>query len=48
MSNESPDTPRRNRPLIWGGIILGFLLLSTVIGLVAMYVADFNLLDWME
>jgi hypothetical protein len=48
MSNESPDTPKRNWLLIWAGLIAGLLVAVTVAGLIAMYVGNFNLLDWME
>jgi high-affinity Fe2+/Pb2+ permease len=48
MSHESPDTPKRNWPLIWAGIMVGLLVAATAAGLIAMYVGNFNLLDWME
>jgi hypothetical protein len=48
MSHESPDTPKRNWPLLWAGIIVGLLVAATAAGLIAMYVGNFNLLDWME
>lgn len=48
MSHETPGTPKRNWSLIWAGIIGGLLIAATAAGLIAMYVANFNLLDWME
>jgi hypothetical protein len=48
MSNQSPDHSKRNWPLIWTGVIVGLLVTASVVGLVAMYVANFNLLEWME
>jgi hypothetical protein len=48
MSHPLRDTPKRNWPLIWGGIVAALLLLGTVLGLVAMYIANFNLFDWLE
>jgi hypothetical protein len=48
MSDKSPDNPKRNWPLIWAGIIGGLLIVATAAGLIAMYVVNFNLLDWME
>jgi high-affinity Fe2+/Pb2+ permease len=48
MSHESPDTPKRNWPLIWAGIMVGLLVAVTAAGLIALYVGNFNLLDWME
>ena len=48
MSHESPDSPKRNWPLIWAGIWVGLLVAATAAGLIAMYVDNFNLLDWME
>jgi len=35
-------------PLILGGVTLGLILLAMVGGLVAIYVANFNLLSWLE
>ncbi|HUL52812.1 MAG TPA: hypothetical protein VLT83_05315 [Opitutaceae bacterium] len=48
MSNDSPDQPKRNWPLILTGVAAALLLAGIVLGLVAMYVADFNLLEWTE
>ncbi len=48
MSHESPDPPKRNWPLIWAGIIGGLLVAATAAGLIAMFVGNFNLLDWLE
>ena len=48
MSHQSPAIPNETWSLIWAGIIVGLLLAVTAAGLVAMYVANFNLLDWME
>jgi hypothetical protein len=48
MSLESPDPPKRNWPLIGAGIIIGLLVAATAAGLIALYVGNFNLLDWLE
>ena len=48
MSNEPRAIPKRNWMLIWTGIVVALLLMGTAAGLVAMYVANFNLLDWLE
>ncbi|MFA5058864.1 MAG: hypothetical protein WC485_12175 [Opitutaceae bacterium] len=48
MTNESSQIPRRNWPLIWGGVAAGLLAAAVVAGLIALYVCNFNLLDWIE
>ena len=48
MTSRSPDNSKPNWPLILGGIIVGVLGMLVVGGLVAMYVANFNLLSWLE
>jgi hypothetical protein len=48
MSPESPDIPKKNWLLICSGIFVGLLAAATAAGLIAMYVGNFNLLDWME
>lgn len=48
MNSQSPDHPKRNWPLIWTGVIVGLLVTVSVAGLVALYIANFNLLEWME
>lgn len=48
MSNDPRDMPKRNWPLIWTGVIAALLMIGTAAGLVAMYIANFNLLDWLE
>jgi hypothetical protein len=48
MSNQPPDPPQRNWPLIWTGVIVGLLVTVSVLGVVALYVTNFNLLEWME
>jgi hypothetical protein len=48
MNHESPGVPKRNWPLIWAGIFVGLLVAATAAGLIAMYIGNFNLLDWME
>jgi hypothetical protein len=47
-SNKTPGNTKPNWPLISGVIAAGVLVLSLVGGLVAMYVANFNLLGWLE
>ncbi len=48
MTDPSPDTPKRNWPLIWTLVAAGVLTSAIVISAIAMYVANFNLLEWME
>jgi len=48
MSMETTDHPKRPWPLIWAGVVVGVLVAATVAGLVAMYIANFNPLDWLE
>jgi hypothetical protein len=48
MSNENPDPPKHNWPLICGGVTAGVLVASLIVGLIALYVANFNLLEWVE
>jgi hypothetical protein len=48
MSDESSDAPKRNWPLILSAAAIVSLVGAAVIGLVAMYVANFNLLEWIE
>jgi hypothetical protein len=48
MGNQSSDNPKRPWPLIWAGVIIGLLVAVTVAGLAAMYIANFNLLEWLE
>ena len=43
-----PDHPKRNWPLIWVSVILGASAAACVLGLVALWVTNFNLLEWME
>jgi hypothetical protein len=47
-ANRTADNPKPNLPLILGGVTLGLILLAMVGGLVAIYVANFNLLSWLE
>ena len=48
MSMESSDHPKRPWPLIWAGVAVGVLAVATVAACVAMYIANFNPLDWLE
>ena len=48
QSNNTPASTKPNWPLILGAVAAGVLVLSLVGGLVAMYVANFNLLGWLE
>jgi hypothetical protein len=48
MSDESPNPKKRNWPLIWISAVVALLVGTAVIGLVAMYIAHFNLLEWLE
>lgn len=48
MNSQSPDHPQRNWPLIWTGVIVGLIVTVSVIGLLALYIANFNLFEWLE
>ena len=48
MPTKTQATSKPNWPLILGGIAAGILVMTLVGGLVAMYVANFNLLGWLE
>ncbi len=48
MTGDMSDAPKRNWPLIWTMVIAGVIAGTVVIGSIAMYVANFNLLEWME
>ncbi len=48
MTDQSPDTPKRNWALIWTLVAVATLAAATAIGAIAMYIANFNLLEWME
>lgn len=48
MSDENSHLPKYNWPLICGGIAVAILVAGLALGLIAMYVANFNLLEWME
>jgi hypothetical protein len=48
MNNESPDSPKRNWPLICGGAAVSMLVAGLVAGLIALYIANFNVLEWLE
>ena len=48
MTDQSPGIPKRNWPLIWALVAVAVLAGAVVIGSIAMYVANFNLLEWME
>ena len=47
-TNESPESAKHNRPLICFGIVAGILVAVSAVAVVALYVANFNLLEWME
>jgi hypothetical protein len=51
MINTDAENPKSRKPnwlLICGGGVAGILIVCVVVGLVAMYVANFNLLGWIE
>ena len=48
MANQSLEIPRRNWPLIWAGVVVGLVVAATLIGSIALFVTNFNLLDWIE
>ncbi len=48
MTGDPSETPKRNWPLIWTIVIAGALTTTVVVGSIALYVANFNLLEWME
>lgn len=48
MNNDYSETPKRNWPLIWGGIAVGLLVAACAVGCLLMWVYNFNILNWME
>jgi hypothetical protein len=48
MNDPSTDSRKPNWPLICGGAIAGMLGAALIAGLIALYVADFNVLEWLE
>ncbi len=49
MMNESlQDAPKRNWPLIWVATAVGLLIALTIVTSIALYIANFNLLEWIE
>ena len=44
----SSQSPKRNWPLIGVSVILGLSVLGVVLGAIALWVTNFNLLEWME
>ena len=47
-STESSNQPKRNWPLIWAAVAVACISAVCVLGAVALYVTNFNLLEWME
>lgn len=47
-SEESPESPKPRWPLICGGIAAALLGAGLVAAVVALYIANFNLLEWIE
>jgi len=45
---ESPAHPKRNWPLILTAAALGLAAAMFVLGCVALWVTNFNLLEWLE
>jgi len=48
LSDQTADSPKTNWPLICGGIAAVVLGAGLVAAVIAMYVANFNLLEWLE
>lgn len=51
MTTRDAENPKSQKPswlLICGGGVAGILIVCVGVGLVAMYVANFNLLGWIE
>ena len=48
MNNEGADSPRPNWPLICVGAAVSILVAGLMVGLVALYVTNFNVLEWIE
>lgn len=47
--NESPLlTPKQKRGLLIASIVAGLVGLAIVVGLIAMYINNFNILRWTE
>jgi hypothetical protein len=47
-NNETQDSIKPNWPLIFGGAAAAILVAGLAAGVIALYVANFNLLDWLE
>ncbi len=48
MNSEPKESTKRNWPLIWTASAVGIILAGLVITSIALYVANFNLLEWIE
>jgi high-affinity Fe2+/Pb2+ permease len=47
-NDESADQPKPNWPLICGGAVAAIVAVGLVVGLISLYVANFNVLEWLE
>ncbi len=48
MNTDTNDSPKRNWPLILTISAVGFAVAARVSTSIALYVANFNLLEWIE
>ena len=48
MTDQSSGIPKRNWPLIGVLVAVAAMVGAVVVALIAMYVANFNLLEWVE
>jgi hypothetical protein len=47
-SSETPESSKPNRILVSAGIAAGVLAAGLAVALIALYIANFNLLEWIE
>ncbi len=48
LGNENSESVKHNWPLIGVGIAAGVLIASLAVAAIALYIANFNLLEWIE
>ena len=48
IPNESSEPAKFNWPIICAAVVAGVLVAGLAVAVIAMYVANFNLLEWIE
>ncbi len=48
IPNESSEPAKFNWPMICAAVVAGVLVAGLAVAVIAMYVANFNLLEWIE